>query len=131
MNSPNHKSMSLYIVLGLLAVGLAAGYVSGLVGIGGGVLVVPALILLFAFDQHTAQGTTLAMLVPPIGILAAWNYYKQGFVDMKTALIICIGFVIGGYLGSLMSVNMSESLLRKLFAAAMVLLGVRMFFYQN
>jgi uncharacterized protein len=123
--------MSLYLILGLIAVGVVAGYTSGLVGIGGGILVVPALIFFFGFSQHTAQGTTLAMLVPPIGILAAWNYYKQGFVDVKTALIICVGFLIGAFLGSGTAIHLQENLLRKIFAAVVILIGMRMFFYQT
>jgi uncharacterized membrane protein YfcA len=123
--------MSLNLIVGLLVVGLIAGYVSGLVGIGGGILVAPALIIFFGFNQHTAQGTTLAMLVPPIGILAAWGYYKQGVVDIKFALIICIGFVIGGFLGSKLALGLPENLLRKIFAGTVILIGVRMFFYRN
>jgi uncharacterized protein len=131
MTKQNSNHMSLYLILGLIAVGVVAGYTSGLVGIGGGILVVPALIFFFGFSQHTAQGTTLAMLVPPIGILAAWNYYKQGFVDVKTALIICVGFLIGAFLGSGTAIHLQENLLRKIFAAVVILIGMRMFFYQT
>jgi len=130
MNLKNHNSMSLTVLLGLLLLGLAAGYFSGLIGIGGGVIIVPALVLVFGFSQHLAQGTTLALLIPPIGILAAVNYYQKGFVDIKTAAIICVGFVLGGYLGSLTAVNISQDLLRKIFAVVLIILGVRMFFYR-
>jgi hypothetical protein len=85
----------LYILLGL-----AAGVLSGMIGIGGGTIIVPALVLLFGFSQHAAQGTTLALLVPPIGILAAWTYYRQGYVDLTVAGLICLGFFIGGFLGA-------------------------------
>lgn len=128
-NLKKENNMSSLTFLGLLAVGLIAGYFSGLVGIGGGVIIVPALVLLFGFSQYAAQGTTLALLVPPIGILAVWKYYQKGYVDIKTAAVICAGFVIGGYLGSITAVNISQDTLRKIFAAVLIVLGVKIFFY--
>lgn len=122
------KAMTLLIFLGLLAVGLLAGYFSGLVGIGGGVIIVPALILLFGFTQYAAQGTTLALLIPPIGIFAVWKYYKEGYVDIKTAIVICIGFIIGSYFGSVTAVSLPQETLRKVFAIILVILGLKMFF---
>lgn len=80
-----------------LFLGLVAGVFSGLIGVGGGIIIVPALILLFGMCQHQAQGTTLALLVPPIGLLAAWTYYKQGYVDLRIATFICIGFFLRGF----------------------------------
>ena len=115
------------MIIGLLVLGVAAGYFSGLVGIGGGVIIVPALVLLFGFSQHMAQGTTLAMMVPPIGILAVLNYHQKGHVDLKTAAILCLGFVVGGYLGSNMSLSLPQETLKKIFAGLLVVLGVRMF----
>lgn len=123
--------MSSLTLTGLLVLGLAAGYFSGLVGIGGGVIIVPILVLFFGFSQYTAQGTTLALLVPPIGILAVWKYYEKGYVDMKTAAIICTGFIIGSYLGSITAVNLSQDTLRKIFAAVLIVLGVKIFFYST
>lgn len=120
--------MSIAVFLGLLLLGLLAGYFSGLVGIGGGVIIVPTLVLLFGFSQYVAQGTTLAILIPPIGILAVWKYYQNGYVDIKTAAVICVGFIIGGYLGSITAVNIPQVTLRKIFAAVLVILGIRMFF---
>lgn len=120
--------MSITVFLGLLLLGLLAGYFSGLVGIGGGVIIVPTLVLLFGFSQYVAQGTTLAILIPPIGILAVWKYYQNGYVDIKTAAVICVGFIIGGYLGSITAVNIPQVTLRKIFAAVLVILGIRMFF---
>lgn len=122
------KSMSALTFMGLLVLGLTAGYFSGLVGIGGGVIIVPTLVLLFGFTQYAAQGTTLALLIPPIGILAVWKYYQKGFVDVKTAAIICVGFIIGGYLGGLTAVNIQQDTLRKIFAVVLVGLGIKMFF---
>src|SRR3990172_7847922 len=98
----------LYIVLGLIA-----GIVSGLIGVGGGIIVIPALIFLFGFSQHQAQGTTLAMLVPPIGLLAAWMYYQQGYVDLKVAGYICAGFLFGGLFGAKIAVGLSNTVLER------------------
>jgi len=120
--------MSILIFFGLLVLGIIAGYFSGLVGIGGGVIIVPALVLVFGFSQYGAQGTTLALLIPPIGILAVWKYYQKGYVDIKTAAIICVGFIIGGYLGSLNAVSIQQDTLRKIFAITLIVLGVKMFF---
>lgn len=111
----------------LLAIlGLFAGTLSGVIGIGGGVIIVPALIFMFGFTQHQAQGTTLALLVPPIGLLAALSYFKCGFVDIKAAAIICAGFFIGGLIGAKFAVNLSEGILQKIFGCAVVLIGIYM-----
>jgi len=123
--------MNIFVMLGLLLLGIIAGYFSGLVGIGGGVIIVPALVLLFGFNEHTAQGTTLALLVPPIGILAVMSYFQKGYVDIKTAIIICIGFVLGGFIGGKMAVGLSESVLKKTFAIVLMALGLRMFFFNK
>ena len=123
--------MNMFVMLGLLLVGIVAGYFSGLIGIGGGVIIVPALVLLFGFNEHTAQGTTLALLVPPIGILAVMSYYQKGYVDIKTAIVICIGFVIGGFIGGKMAVDINEVTLRKVFAVVLILLGAKMFFFNR
>ncbi|MGZ4036027.1 MAG: TSUP family transporter [Bacteroidia bacterium] len=112
--------------IGLLILGIAAGYFSGLIGIGGGIIIVPALIFIFKFSQYEAQGTTLALLIPPIGILAAWKYYKNGYVDIKTAAVICAGFVIGSFLGSTTAINIPEDTLKKIFAAVLIGLGIKM-----
>ncbi|MEM8504753.1 MAG: TSUP family transporter [Cyanobacteria bacterium P01_D01_bin.1] len=116
-------------VLLFLALGLAVGGVSGLIGIGGGVLITPALVFLFKFSQQQAQGTTLAMLVPPIGILGAWTYYQQGHVDVRAAGLLCLGFVLGGWLGAKVAVLLPAIFLRKVFGAAMLSVGVRMLFF--
>lgn len=88
----------------LILLGLLTGVLCGLVGIGGGLVIVPALVYLFGFSQHMAQGTTIAMMIPPIGLLAAITYYKQGYVDIKTAIFIALGVFIGAYLGSRIAV---------------------------
>lgn len=112
-----------YIILGIIA-----GVLSGLVGIGGGVIIVPALVILLGFSQHTAQGTTIALMVPPIGILAAWAYYSQGYVDLKAAAIICVGFVFGGYFGAKLALSLPRFYLEKFFAVALLLISLKMLF---
>ncbi|MGD1861329.1 MAG: sulfite exporter TauE/SafE family protein [Leptolyngbyaceae cyanobacterium] len=112
----------------LLLLGLGVGTLSGLIGIGGGVLITPALVYLFGFSQHYAQGTTLALLVPPIGLLGAWTYFQQGYVDVRAALLICLGFVFGGLIGAKFAVDLPEQFLRRFFGAAMILLGLKMIF---
>src|SRR5437867_13174277 len=103
----------LYVLLGI-----AAGMLSGLIGIGGGIIIIPALIFLFGFSQHQAQGTTLALLVPPIGLLAAWTYYQQGYVDLKIAAYICAGFFLGGLLGAKIAIALSSTVLERVFGIA-------------
>ena len=111
---------------GLILLGLAAGVLSGVLGIGGAVLIVPVLVYVYGWPQHLAQGTTLAMLVPPIGILAAWQYYRAGHVDFQTAGILCIGFFVGGYFGGLLANQLPAETLRKIFGAALLLISLKM-----
>jgi hypothetical protein len=110
-------------ILLYILIGLFAGAISGLIGIGGGIIIVPALIYLFKFSQHAAQGTTLAMLIPPIGILAALGYYKQGHVNLPVAGFICLGFVVGGFLGAKFAVGFPEVVLRKIFGTCLLVIA--------
>src|SRR6185503_16902615 len=110
--------MSANTVIILLLIGLAAGFVSGLIGIGGGILMVPFLVYLLAYDQKTAQGTTLLMFILPIGILGVYNYYKAGHVDIRTALIMAITFIIGSYFGSKTAIALDTKLVKQIFAVA-------------
>jgi uncharacterized protein len=112
-----------YIILGVVA-----GTLSGLIGIGGGTIIVPALVMFFGFSQHTAQGTTLALLVPPIGVLAALTYYRQDYVDIRVAGFICLGFVIGGLLGANIATGLSNALLERIFGVALLLISLKMIF---
>ncbi len=114
-----------YVILGLVA-----GIASGLVGIGGGVIIVPSLVYLFKFSQHQAQGTTLALMVPPIGILAAWTYFKEGYVNIPVALLICLGFVLGGYFGAKIAAGIPDLMLKKIFGGVMVIMGLYMIFWK-
>jgi uncharacterized membrane protein YfcA len=113
-----------------LLLGLAAGALSGLIGIGGGIIIVPALVFLFGLTQHQAQGTTLALMVPPIGILAALTYYNQGFVNLKIAVFVCLGFVVGGWLGAKLATSLSNDLLERLFGIALLVVAVKMIFFR-
>ena len=116
-------NMILYLLLGLVA-----GSLSGLLGIGGGVIIIPALIYLFGLTQHQAQGTTLALMIPPIGLLAAWTYYKQGYVNIPMAIFVCLGFFIGGLAGAKVAVGLSSELLRKVFGVSLLLIALHMIF---
>ncbi|ERT05803.1 sulfite exporter TauE/SafE family protein [Lyngbya aestuarii BL J] len=113
-------------MIAFLMLGLATGTISGLIGIGGGVLLTPALVYFFGFSQHYAQGTTLALLVPPIGLLAAWTYYQEGYVNIKVALLICIGFFLGGFLGGKLAGLIPELYLKRIFGVAMLIVGFKM-----
>ena len=111
-----------------LLLGLVAGVISGLIGIGGGVIIIPVLVFLFGFSQHRAQGTTLALLVPPIGLLSAWTYYKQGYVDLRVASLICVGFFLGGLAGAKIATSLSNAVLEKVFGVALLVVALKMIF---
>jgi uncharacterized protein len=117
----NKMTITLYLLLGLIA-----GVLSGLLGIGGGIFVIPALVFLLGFSQQMAQGTTLAMMVPPIGLFAAWVYYSKGFVDLKVAGLMCIGFFIGGFFGAKFATAIPATMLSRLFGVAMLIVSVKM-----
>jgi uncharacterized membrane protein YfcA len=116
-------STLLYLILGLVA-----GTFSGLIGIGGGTIIVPVLVFLFGLSQHQAQGTTLALLVPPIGFLAAWTYYREGYVDLRIAALICVGFFFGGLLGAKLANHLSNVTLERVFGGALLLISLKMIF---
>ncbi|MBI5793608.1 sulfite exporter TauE/SafE family protein [Candidatus Uhrbacteria bacterium] len=114
------------IPFALIAVGLMTGILSGVVGIGGGVIIVPILIFFFGFSQHTAQGTSVAMLLPPIGFLAAWTYWQQGFIDVRTAALLAVGFFIGGLIGARLATVMSPFWLQRVFGVIMLAISIHM-----
>ena len=115
-------------ILAYLCLGLVAGILSGILGIGGGIIIIPAMVFLFGMSQHQAQGTTLALMVPPIGLLATWVYYKQGFVDLKMAGFICLGFFVGGLLGAELAVGIPEPILKKTFGVVLLLASLKIIF---
>ena len=120
--------MSISTILILIIIGLLAGILSGIVGIGGGLLMIPMLIFFLGLSQHTAQGTSLAVMLPPIGILAAMNYYKSGYVEWQYALIIATTFIIGGYFGAKFAVSVSPTLLKKIFGSVLLVAAIKMIF---
>lgn len=113
-------------LLGGISIGVFAGILAGMVGVGGGLVIVPALVYLFKMDQHTAQGTSLAVLLPPTGLLAFIEYYKAGHVHVGMAVMIALGALLGGYFGAAWAQQLSGPLLRKGFAVIMLLAAVRM-----
>ena len=117
-------SVSTFIIL--IIIGLLAGILSGLVGVGGGILMIPLLIIFLGLTQHEAQGTALFAMLPPIGILAAINYYKEGFVKWEYAIVIAFTFVIGGYLGSKLSLSLPPQLVRRIFGVIMLLGAIKL-----
>ena len=116
-------------LLAVLAIAAAvAGFMAGLLGVGGGIIIIPLLMILLGMTQHQAQGTSLAVMLPPIGILAAWNYHKAGFVDWKYALIISVAFIIGGYLSSKWAVIVDAKTLKKVFGIILLIGGFKLIF---
>ena len=118
--------MSISEILILLSIGLFAGFLSGLVGIGGGILVVPVLVYFFSMNQKTAQGTVLFMFLLPVGILGVFNYYRAGHVDMKLAVIMAITFVAGSYFGSRTAIAIDNKLVKQIFGGTIMLVGLKM-----
>jgi uncharacterized protein len=114
----------------LLLIGLVAGIFSGMIGIGGAIIIIPALIFILHMDQHTAQGTSLAIMLPPIGLLAAYNYFKAGALNLQYALIIAAAFFVGGYLGSKFALSIPVDALRRVFALVLILLAVKLLWYK-
>ncbi|TWJ16686.1 sulfite exporter TauE/SafE family protein [Geobacter argillaceus] len=115
-------------IAALMGLGIVAGLTSGLIGIGGGIIIVPVLVLFFGFSQQLAQGTTLALMVPPLGAFAAWTYYRQGYVDIKTAVLVCFGFLVGSVLGADFALRLPTEVLTRIFGAILVAVGLRMLF---
>jgi uncharacterized membrane protein YfcA len=120
------KSLTMETIIYVALIGLAAGFLGGMVGIGGGVLIVPALVLIMGLSQHHAQGTSLAMMLFPVGLFAVINYYKKGYVDFKYAGLLAIGFVLGSYLGSKFSLGLNEVIVKRIFAVVMIILAVKL-----
>ena len=114
-------------ILFLVCVGLLAGFLSGILGIGGGVVMVP-LLLLIGFTQHQAQGISLAAMLPPVTLLAVLQYSKEGHVDWKIALVISATFIIGGLFGSKLAVAINDQLLKKIFGVLMLFIALKMIF---
>ncbi len=120
--------MGLQTVILLVTIGLFAGILSGFVGIGGGIVLVPALVFFLGLTQHQAAGTSLALLMTPVGILAVYNYYKTDNVKINYALIIALGFVLGSFFGSKLSLRIAPEVVKKIFATFMLVVAIKLFF---
>jgi hypothetical protein len=112
----------------ILLIGLVVGAFSGIVGIGGGILFIPALVYLLGMSQHKAQGTSLGALLLPVGLFAFMEYYRKGNADLRVALLLAAGFVVGGYFGAVGAQHISDLWLRRIFALLLMAVGGRMFF---
>lgn len=120
--------MSINELILLIIIGFLAGVVGGSLGLGGGIIIVPALVFILGFTQHHAQGTSLAVLLFPIGILGVINYAKNGYVNFKFAAVLIVAFILGSYVGSEISVNLPEKILKKVFAIFLLLISLKMIF---
>lgn len=120
--------MSITHLIILIVIGIVSGILAGVFGIGGAIIVIPSLVFILGLSQHDAQGTSLAFMLPPVGILATWNYWKAGHVDWKIALVLSLTFVVGAYFGSKLSINISDRLLRRMFGVLMIVMAVKLIF---
>jgi uncharacterized membrane protein YfcA len=118
--------MSTSMLLILIVIGIITGFMAGMLGIGGAIIMIPALVFLLGISQQTAQGTSLAVMLPPIGILAAYNYYKAGQVNIKFALILAAFFLVGSYFGSKLALNIPQAILKKIFGVLLLLVAAKM-----
>lgn len=120
--------MDIQMILMIVLVGIAAGVMGGLVGVGGGIIIVPALVYLLGFSQKTAQGTSLGLIMLPVGILGVLQYYKQGHVDFRVVGLLAIGFLLGSYFGSKVALRLPQDTVKKIFAVLMIVMAVKMLF---
>ncbi len=114
----------------LLCIGLAAGMLSGFVGVGGGIIIVPALVYFLSMSQLQAQGTSLAVLLLPVGVLVVYNYHKQGLVDIQATIIIALTFLVGGFIGSKMSISVGEESVKKIFGTILLIVALKMIIFK-
>ena len=125
------QPMTLQIIVILILIGITSGFLGGLVGVGGGIIIVPALIYFLAFSQQQAQGNSLGLILLPVGILAVINYYKEGYVDAKVVALLAVGFIAGSYFGSKFALSLPQETVRKIFAILMVAVAVKMLFFDK
>ena len=118
--------MSISMILILIVIGIITGVMAGMLGIGGAIIMIPALVFLLGISQQTAQGTSLAVMLPPVGIIAAYNYYKAGHVNIRFAIILAVFFLVGSYFGSKLALNLPQSLLKKIFGILLLLVAAKM-----
>tara|TARA_R110002072_G_scaffold72354_1_gene172992 strand:- start:12250 stop:12612 length:363 start_codon:yes stop_codon:yes gene_type:complete len=118
------------LILILVIIGLLAGIFSGLLGVGGGVIMIPMMVFALGFTQHEAQGTSLAVLAVPVTLIAAYNYYEAGHVNWKYAAVIAVTFVVGAYFGSKFAVSIDQALLKKIFGIVLIIVALRLIFWK-
>lgn len=119
--------MKLEQIIILILIGIAAGFIGGIAGVGGGLVIVPMLVMVMGMTQHQAQGTSIGTLVFPIAILAAFNYSKEGFINWKYVAFLALAFMIGSYFGSKVAVNIDGKMLKRVFATVLVIGAVKMY----
>lgn len=118
--------MSTSMILILIVIGVTTGIMAGMLGIGGAIIMIPALVFLLGISQQTAQGTSLAVMLPPVGIIAAYNYYKAGYVNIKFAIVLAMFFLVGSYFGSKLALNIPQVALKKIFGILLLLVAAKM-----
>lgn len=131
MIQQKNRKMDSQTLIILILIGIAAGMLGGMIGIGGGIIIVPALVYFLGFSQKMAQGTSLAILLLPIGLLGVVQFYKQGYVDIKVSMIIAIAFFFGSYFGSKIALSLSQDTVKKIFAVLLLLIGLKMLFFDK
>jgi len=122
------SDMSVSMLIMLLVIGVVTGIMAGMLGIGGAIIMIPAMVFFLGFSQQMAQGTSLAVMLPPIGIFAAYNYWKAGQVNIKFALILAVAFIVGSYFGSKFALNIPQNILKKIFGILLLLVAAKMLF---
>lgn len=118
-----------YVIVAII--GIVAGLLGGVLGLGGAVVIIPALVMILSFSEQMAQGTTLLILVMPVGALAAWQYYKAGNVDVKTALILGVAFFVSGFVGAKFANHIPQEMLKKAFAVLLIVIAIKMLFFEK
>jgi len=122
-------NMDIQTILIIIMVGVAAGMLGGLVGVGGGIIIVPALVYILGMDQKTAQGTSLGLIMLPVGIFGVMQYYKQGHVDFRIVGILAVGFMAGSFFGSRIALSLPQETIKKIFAILMILIAIKILFF--
>ncbi len=120
--------MSISTIVIILLVGLVSGLVSGTMGVGGGVVLIPAMIYILGMSQKTAQGTSLALMAFPVFVVAAYNYWKEGYVDFKVVLLMLVTFVLGSYFGSKLAIQLPEKVLKQIFGGFLLMISIKLIF---
>lgn len=122
------KNMDIQTLLILFLIGIFAGFASGLVGVGGGIIIVPGLVFFLGLTQHQAQGISIGMLMMPVGFLAAYNYYKTGNLNIGYSVLIGLTFLAGAFFGSKVALNFDQNLMKRIFGVFIMLIALKMIF---